>query len=98
MSRRIKITMPTGEAFPQECSICQMCGHNAKTHARFMELFPEIKVCHCKSWIRNQVQHICVWCNPPNLERFRKKVERLQSTKKDSSSPRLQAARPTRVQ
>ena len=73
-------------------------GHNAKTHHRFMELFPEIKVCHCKSWIRNQVQHICVWCNPPNLERFRKKVERLQSTKKDSSSPRLQAARPTRVQ
>mmetsp|Transcript_16696 Transcript_16696/g.51362 ORF Transcript_16696/g.51362 Transcript_16696/m.51362 type:complete len:229 (+) Transcript_16696:250-936(+) len=78
-------TWPTGEAFPQECSACGMCGHNAKTHARFMDMFPEIKCCYVKSWTRNEIQHACLWCHPPNLERWRRKVERPK--KKHRSSP-----------
>lgn len=46
-----------------------------------MELFPEIKVVYAKTWIRGQVWHGCVWCHPPNLERWRRKVERLQAKK-----------------
>lgn len=75
----LRLTMPTGEAFPQECARCGMCGHKASTHARFVKLFPEIEACRVKQWTVNEIQHRCLWCNPQNRNRWNARVRSLRA-------------------
>lgn len=87
-SRAVLFTPPTHRAFPQECSRCGCCGHNAMSHDRFMAEFPEIASDPAPMWISGQIHHACVWCRryPHHMRGYEARLrERKQRARKSST-------------
>ena len=79
MAVRLRIAWPTGEAWPHECSICGLCGHNAHSHKDFMLIFPEVKNMHPRTWLWNEIWHACVFCMKTGY--FKDRVAQLKRTR-----------------